>query len=364
MGRAEKERLNQILSSHLNTIHDTFQLLDQTPASSLDKVSWEEVVKMGDQVSKQATIVGMIWVGEKPEAKAIEENMATFFNTLQGFLLLSHGSKVGAGPTLSSCIHASVKQVVDCSFKLMMETVPSYGSSNKDFKLMVPQLTGVVWEACSALKKTPATNITAIGRAMTQVAVLVKDVIREMKELKPATSNLKDEASNGSSPKEENGLLNDDNLSDDDLGNDLSAEEMKVVQSATGVVSETVAVIKELIRTITGLLKQEKPNDTGDFVDSLEKLLKLSQEIVKQIDELGACLYPPQELPAIKAALKNITSIIDQVLSIVESFKSCPETFFQACNGLRGSIKQMELELDGACTTEIEAKMQDVALST
>jgi hypothetical protein len=49
------------------------------------------------------------------------------------------------------------------------------GSRNKDLKPLVPQLVGAVWEACTALKKTPASNITAIGRAMTQVAVSVKD---------------------------------------------------------------------------------------------------------------------------------------------------------------------------------------------
>ncbi|XP_050223847.1 uncharacterized protein LOC126673663 [Mercurialis annua] len=363
MGKAEKERLNQILSSYINSIHETFQLLDETATSSLEKVSWEEVVKMGDQVSKQATIVGMIWVGEKPEVKAIEENMETYFNTLQGFLLISHGSKVGAGPTLSSYIHASVKQIVDSCFKLMMETVSSYGSRKVDFKLVVPQLAGAVWEACSALKKTPSTNITAIGRSMTQVAVSVKDVLREMKELKPAPSNMTDEALDGSSPQEEIGLPGDDNLSDDDLGNDLSPEEMKVAQSGAGVVSETVAVLKELIRTITGLLKQEKPNDTGDFVDALEKLLKLSQEISEQIDELGASLYPPQEIPAIKAALEKISSITGEMLAIVESFKSVSETFLQACTGLKSSIKQMEAELDSSYTSDIEAKMQNVALS-
>lgn len=32
------------------------QLLDQTPPSTLEKVSWEKVMQMGDQVSKQATI--------------------------------------------------------------------------------------------------------------------------------------------------------------------------------------------------------------------------------------------------------------------------------------------------------------------
>jgi len=71
--------------------------------------------------------VGMLWTGEQPEFKAIEENMASYFNTLQGFLLVSHGSTVGAGPTLTSAVHASVKQVVDSSFRLMKETISLYG---------------------------------------------------------------------------------------------------------------------------------------------------------------------------------------------------------------------------------------------
>jgi len=71
--------------------------------------------------------VGMLWTGEQPESKAIEENMASYFNNLQGFLLVSHGSTVGAGPTLSSAVHASVKQVVDSSFRLMKETISLYG---------------------------------------------------------------------------------------------------------------------------------------------------------------------------------------------------------------------------------------------
>ena len=85
--REAKEHLNRTLGSHLCNTHETLQvlsisilyifayvnyyhgvcesvgflwlcmqILDQTAASSSEKVSWEEVVKMGDQVSKQATI--------------------------------------------------------------------------------------------------------------------------------------------------------------------------------------------------------------------------------------------------------------------------------------------------------------------
>ncbi|GLT35060.1 hypothetical protein SLA2020_095430 [Shorea laevis] len=56
MGTAEKEQLDRTLNLHINTIHETFQVLDQAPPSSLEKVSWYHVVQMGELLSKQATI--------------------------------------------------------------------------------------------------------------------------------------------------------------------------------------------------------------------------------------------------------------------------------------------------------------------
>lgn len=70
----------------------------------------------------------MLYSGETPGVKALEESMAAYFNILQGFVFLSHGSSVGAGPTLSSCINGSVKQVVDSSFMLLQGAVSSYGT--------------------------------------------------------------------------------------------------------------------------------------------------------------------------------------------------------------------------------------------
>ncbi|KAE8692357.1 Sec-independent periplasmic protein translocase [Hibiscus syriacus] len=205
-------------------------MLDQAPPS-MEKVAWVKVIQIGDQVPSKL-LSGMLWNGESPDAKQVEETMNSFFNALQGFLLLSHGSNVGSGATLSSSIHESVKHVVDCCFRLMKEHVSLYGSRNKEKKLSMPQFVGAVWEACSALKKVPTTNVIAIGHAMTQVAVSLKDVVPESK------------------PE-------DDDLSDDDLGSDLSPEEMKAAQLAQGVVSETLLVIKELIHIITGMLKLE-----------------------------------------------------------------------------------------------------------
>lgn len=239
------------------------------------------------------------------------------------------------------------------------------GSRNKDREVSVPVLVGKVWEACSNLKKAPATNIAAIGRAMTQVAVSIKDVLREMKELKPGSGEGEDNQQSHSSVSGDGDEEDDNDDVNDvgDIGNDLSPEEMKVAESAIDVVSNMLLVIKELIRAITGLLKVEKSDTSGTFVDSLEKLLKSSQEIGSEIDELGACLYPPQEVPAMEATLKKISGSLHAIESEVEDLKGSSDAFVQACSNLRGSIKKLESVLSCCSAGDLEKQLENTSLS-
>lgn len=237
------------------------------------------------------------------------------------------------------------------------------GSNNKKQELSIPQLVGTVWEACSALKKTPATNITAIGRAMTQVAVSMKDVLREMNELKPASSDIGDESSVQESAEGESKSQDSDDSFAGDLGNDLSPEEMKIARLTTDVVSAILVVTKELIRSITSLLKQESSADIATFVPSLETLLKLTQEIGLQIDELGASLYPPQEISTLKAAIEKISCTTDEIFVELEKLKGCSEDFVKACNGLRSSLKQLEAELDQSDGTDTMPKIENLIIT-
>ncbi|XP_077220672.1 uncharacterized protein LOC143854537 isoform X2 [Tasmannia lanceolata] len=287
----------------------------------------------------------MLWSGETPNVSELEENMEVYSNMLQGFLLLCHGSIVGAGPTLHAKIRTSAKQVTDCSLSLLREAVNSYGYRTADRKLSISQLAGSVWEACSALKKTPTTNYTAIGRAITQVAVSVKDVLREMSELKPAPSVPRD----------------DDGSSEDDVGTDLSPEEMTIAQSAIGVISDTLLVIKELIRFITGLLKQSNYPNECDAVDTLERLLEICRGIGVQVDELGACIYPPQEVSLMKATTEKLSGGVNRLHAEIQSLDGSAEGFFKVCDGVDASLRKLESEL-GCFDTSLEGEMQSLAV--
>ncbi|CAN8235141.1 unnamed protein product [Cochlearia groenlandica] len=227
----------------------------------------------------------MLWSGESPKAESLKETMVSYFNALQGFFAMEALLVLALRSLLSymSLLSKSLILASDCCRALSPYT---------DKKPSIPQLSRAVWEKCSSFKKVPATNIIAIGRAITQVAVSMKDVLREMKEVKPACP----EAS------VDNNSEDDDD--DDDLGDDLSPDEMEVAKIVAEIVSETIMVIKELIRVITGMIKMENPKDNSGFVDSLEKLC---QGTGVQIDELGACVYPPQELTKMMQTVKDHT---------------------------------------------------------
>lgn len=239
-------------------------------------------------------------------------------------------------------------------------------SHNANSKLSIPQLAGYVWEACEALKKTPTTNYTAIGRAITQVAVSVKDVLREMKDLKPcsipSTSGPEDITPGGGSDMTSS-LHDEEGSSEGDLGNDLSPDEMLIAQSVVVVVSDVLIVIKEIIRFVMELLRQSNgPNSSSDCVDSLERLLEMCKEIGIQVDELGACVYPPQEVSLMKASAKKISGGVNGLRAEIQNIEGGPlDGFFHACEGLESSLRKLDSELS-CLGMDLVPEMQGLAM--
>nr|CAD1823344.1 unnamed protein product [Ananas comosus var. bracteatus] len=309
-----KRDLSRSLDSHIRSIEETFQILDAAAPPTLEKVDWSQVAKLGDEVSKQATIAGMLWGGEAPDAKALTENMSVYFNVLQGFLLICHGSTVGAGPTLHKCINTSARRVVDCSLSFFREAVSSYESQNSGKRLSVPQLTGAVWEACGALKKVPTTNCTAIGRAMTQVAVCLKDIQREMQELASVDSSA--DSADGSS----NEAVETASGSDQELGDELSSEEITIVRLVVCAVSDVLTVVKEVIRFVTGLLKCSSQNGS-----------KTEDGDISQM----------------KSIIKNMYGRVHEMRGEVGMLGGSPDGVFSAVVGFENSLKELESRLCG-----------------
>ncbi|KAF8784018.1 hypothetical protein HU200_000018 [Digitaria exilis] len=300
-------------------------MMAEAVPGSLERTEWSEVVKFGDQVSRQATVAGMIWSGDLPNVETLKENIVAYFNILQGFLLVCHGSMVGAGPTLHKSICGYAKNVVDSSFSLFKHAVSAYESRSPDRNTTVPQVTGTVWEACAALKKVPASNCIAIGRAMTQIGVCLKDILREMKELPIGDS------SDSTAEKSTNGVVDTTSCSDrDEVSSDLdmdddddfTEEEAAVAKLVVTVVSDSLAVVKEAIRFITGLLKSS--------------------------------VYPPQDASEMKLAVKRLYDGINGMRKEIGHLGGSPASVFAALEGFEKCLGSLEGELADDVVNDME----------
>ncbi|KAL6620660.1 hypothetical protein ACP70R_035799 [Stipagrostis hirtigluma subsp. patula] len=350
--------LSRFLETHLQTINDTYQMMaEAAPGGGLERTEWSEVVKLGDQVSRQATVAGMLWSGDLPDVETLKENVVAYFNILQGFLLVCHGSMVGAGPTLHKSICSAAKNVVDSSFSLFKQAVAAYESRSPDRKTAIPPVTGTVWEACLALKKVPTNNCTAIGRAMTQIGVYLKDILREMKELPIGDS------SDSTAEKSSNGAVDTTSCSDRDemssdleLDDDFTEEEVAVAKLVVTVASDSLAVVKEVIRFITGLLKSSG-NQSGaneDKVEPMEKLLIYCREIADQVNDLGASVYPPQDTSQMTLTVKRLYDGINGMRKEIGHLGGSPASAFAAIEGLEKWLGSLEAELADDVANEME----------
>uniref|UniRef100_A0A452ZU90 Uncharacterized protein n=3 Tax=Aegilops tauschii subsp. strangulata TaxID=200361 RepID=A0A452ZU90_AEGTS len=323
--------MSRFLQPHLQTITDTLQMMSEAAPGGLERTEWSEVVALGDVVSRQATVAGMVWSGDLPGVETLKENIAAYFNVLQGFLLACHGSTVGAGPTLHKYITSSAKGVVDASFSLFKLAVSAY-------------VTGTVWEACLALKKVPATNCIAIGRAMTLICVCLKDILREMKELPLGDDTKAEKSSNGDVAMSFSDK--DESFSDLEEDEGFTEEEIAVAKLIIAVTADSLDAVKETIRFVTSLLKSSG-NQSGaaeDKVESMENLLSHCRDVADQVNELGASVYA-QDLSEMKSAIKRLYVGITGMCQEIAGLGGSPKNAYAAFSGFEKSLKALEEEI-------------------
>ncbi|KAM0012252.1 putative cyclin-D1-binding protein [Helianthus debilis subsp. tardiflorus] len=203
--------------------------------------------------------------------------------------------------------------------------------NNSQAQLSIPEAVGTVWKACSSLKETPRTNITAIRQSMIRIGSYINNVVlRKIKELKPASSCPSDEVSKP----------------DDTNDSDLSCTEMKIIELVIEVVSGIVATIRETIHSITSLFKDTETDDErAQTMDPMESLLNVCTHMQSLVDDISSGVSPPQEISTIRGASEGIVGYVGKLQKQLELINGSSIAFVDAVNALKTSLKQLELEL-------------------
>nr|CAB3464515.1 unnamed protein product [Digitaria exilis] len=187
---------------------------------------------------------------------------------------------------------------------------------------------------------------------MTQIGVCLKDILREMKELPIGDS------SDSTAEKSTNGVVDTTSCSDrDEVSSDLdmddddfTEEEAAVAKLVVTVVSDSLAVVKEAIRFITG----NKNGANEDKVEPIEKLLSHCKEIAGQVNDLGASVYPPQDASEVKLAVKRLYDCINGMRKEIGHLGGSPASVFAALEGFEKCLGSLEGELADDVVNDME----------
>jgi cyclin-D1-binding protein 1 len=192
---------------------------------------------------------------------------------------------------------------------------------------------------------------------MTQIGVCLKDVLREVNELPIG------DCGDSTAEKSSNGIADtascsdrDETTFDLDLDDDFSEEEIAIAKLVITVVSDSLVVVKETIRFITGLLKSSG-NQSGakeDEVDTMEKLLVYCKDVADQVNDLGAAVYPPQDAADMKLTVKRLYDAINGMREEIGHLGGSPAGAFAALEALEKCLGSLEAELADDAVDEME----------
>lgn len=353
-------------------------------------------------LSREVAKVAVFW-SSKIKASEGMPLLQTFHDSVAQVVLLLHGSTQGAGPSLLSSLRIPAMALVEESITFINGAVKmnSKGIDSTERERKIPMWASRVLDACESLKKTPGSNQAAIGRNLAQLAVSVKDVVREISEMRGSEeggergeggdggvgedgreiddsrdtdsgeekqeremekgdrslvngngngkvekgkSKVKEGNEDGDGKDEAEEQEGEDDEFTFDFEGDFSNEDLKVSKEATDVCVSVQRIFKETIYVVA-LWKEPNFRTNGGIndirpkngVESMEAILEICRNISREIDELGASLYPPQELEGLLERVKNVEKLLEKLEEgVLESLGDVPRKLLDA-------IKQFQL---------------------
>ena len=281
------------------------------------------------------------------------ERVAVFF-CVQGYRILEV-----AGATLHGEVLEAVEDVVDA-----LRDYLSLAAA-EEWKKAEAGIAQVL-ERCGRAKKVSTSNRQAVGRLVTLRAANVRGVARELegmaaegrvqeearsptkaKELSPAEREQRQRrASLGLPPesdkkKDPGASAKGEDDEREDYEPEYSEQDLHVIDRARDFAEGMLALLKEGIR---GLHASPEPA-TSDALAAAEALLQAAEAGSLAADELGAALYPPQEVEEVQVAIEEGTAAMMSLADALRELgipgvdqKHCFEEFRQSTFDLHSAL--------------------------
>ena len=240
------------------------------------------VAEAAAAVEREATKIGMVFSdGNGAPADAAGSALDHFESSVLTFLTVACRALGSQGATFDEVVRRAATKVSQSCRNLVVVATESPVPSN-----WLKPTVGEVWEACRDIKKLPKDGRTAVSHQLLASAALIKDVSVELSEIGAGGEDGEGERDDGErAPMDEDDMLFVDE--------DFSAEEMRVAKSCAAFAAASLQFMRDLVAPVV----RGSASDTT----SLERALTECRAFQREVEEIGAGVYPPQDVDDIAA---------------------------------------------------------------
>ena len=244
------------------------------------------VAEAAAAVEREATKIGMVFSdGNGAPADAAGSALDHFEASALTFLTVACRALGSQGATFDDVVRRAAAKVSQSCGNLAVVATESPAPST-----WLKPAVGEVWEACRAIKKLPKDGRTAVSHQLLASAALIKDVSVELSEIGAGDANGEREGADDHDDGERAPMDEDDMLFVDE---DFDADEMRVAKSCAEFAAASFQFMRDLVAPVV--------RGSASDANALERALTECRAFQREVEEIGAGVYPPQDVDDIAA---------------------------------------------------------------
>eukprot|EP00878_Enallax_costatus_P013356 GHUV01013963.1.p1 GENE.GHUV01013963.1~~GHUV01013963.1.p1 ORF type:complete len:406 (+),score=169.41 GHUV01013963.1:309-1526(+) len=253
-------------------------------------------------------VVGLMCSNSTPPEDQLISLATALQQSCVAFCILCHTLTAVAGPTLRQELLKLAQSLVNPCLMLVKEM-----SSGKDLKPYV----GLIWDGVSAVPKSSFDNKTCMFKGLAGVMVVIKDTSRELEELKADQQQQQqqseyepiDSSSSQQQPPQPPAAAAVSDLDYD--GGEMSSSEMQLLEGSMQLIAAAADVLKAFGKA---LLQGPELQLGSESLDSWESCLFHSRHLRRAVEDLGAAMYPPQDVEEVAGAAQAVFEITELMI--------------------------------------------------
>lgn len=248
------------------------------------------VAEAAAAVEREATKIGMVFSdGNGAPADAAGSALDHFEASALTFLTVACRALGSQGATFDDVVRRAAAKVSQSCGNLAVVATESPAPST-----WLKPAVGEVWEACRAIKKLPKDGRTAVSHQLLASAALIKDVSVELSEIGAGDANGRGEGEGEGADDyddDERAPMDEDDMLFVD--EDFDAEEMRVAKSCAEFAAASFQFMRDLVAPVV--------RGSASDANALERALTECRAFQREVEEIGAGVYPPQDVDDIAA---------------------------------------------------------------